>query len=410
MRKVDEIRALFPILDRKVEGRNLVYFDNAATSQRPRSVIDLQQELCSHSNANIHRAVHTLSMEATEAYEKGRDAVRVFLGAKSREEIILTSGTTASINMVAHCFAAAGFLKKGDKVLLSAAEHHSNIVPWQMACQTAGAELKVLEVEPDGTLDLQKFSESLTGDVKMVAVAHVSNILGVVNPVKQMVALAHGKGIPVLVDGAQGVTHLKVDVVDIDCDFYAFSGHKIYAPTGIGVLFGKKEWLEKLPPYMGGGDMVESVSFEKTVYADLPLKFEAGTANYVAAACLKPALELAGELASDADVAKHEKELMAAMEDTLVTIEGVKVAGIAAPERIPLYSFTIEGVHPLDVAMLIDKMGVALRSGHMCAEPIVRRLTGGSSMLRASLMPYNTTEEVEVFAKALARVIKMLRQ
>ncbi|MBP9986364.1 MAG: SufS family cysteine desulfurase [Bacteroidales bacterium] len=410
MRKVDEIRALFPILDRKVEGKDLVYFDNAATSQRPRSVLDLQQELCSRSNANIHRAVHTLSMEATEAYEKGRDAVRDFLGAESREEIILTSGTTASINLVAHCFAAAGFLKNGDKVLLSAAEHHSNIVPWQIACQATGAGLKVLEVEPDGTIDLQKFSDSLTDDVKMVAVAHVSNILGVVNPVKQMVAVAHSKGIPVLVDGAQGVTHLKVDVTDIDCDFYAFSGHKIYAPTGIGVLYGKKEWLEKLPPYMGGGDMVESVSFEKTVYADLPLKFEAGTANYVAAACLRPALEIAGELASDAAVATHEKELMAAMESALGSINGVKVAGIDAPERIPLYSFTIEGVHPLDAAMLIDKMGVALRSGHMCAEPIVRRLTGGSSMLRASLMPYNTVGEVEVFARALARVVIMLRQ
>lgn len=410
MRKVDEIRALFPILGRKVEGRSLVYFDNAATSQRPSAVLDLQQHLCVNSNANIHRAVHTLSMEATEAYEKGRDAVRDFLGAKSREEIILTSGTTASINLVAHCFAAAGFLGKGDKVLLSAAEHHSNIVPWQLACKAAGAELKVLEVEPDGTIDLQKYADCLTDDVRIVAVAHVSNILGVVNPVKKMVEIAHGRGIPVLVDGAQGVTHLKVDVVDMDCDFYAFSGHKIYAPTGIGVLYGKKEWLEKLPPYMGGGDMVESVSFEKTTYADLPLKFEAGTANYVAAACLRPALELAGQLAADKAVAEHEKELMAAMERAFEEMEGVRVAGIAAPERIPLYSFTIEGVHPLDAAMLIDKMGVALRSGHMCAEPIVRCLTGGSSMLRASLMPYNTVEEVEVFAAAMARVIKMLRQ
>ena len=410
MANVAEIRSLFPILGRKLEGRSLVYFDNAATSQRPAAVIELQQRLCAESNANIHRAVHTLSMEATEAYEKGRDAVRDFLGAKAREEIILSSGTTASINLVARCFASAGLLKKGGKVLLSAAEHHSNIVPWQIVCAETGAELKVLEIEPDGTIDLQKFDDCLTGDVCIVAVAQVSNILGVVNPVKEMVAMAHRKGIPVLVDGAQGATHLKVDVVDLDCDFYAFSGHKIYAPTGIGVLYGKREWLEKLPPFMGGGDMVESVSFEKTVYADLPLKFEPGTANYVAAACLKPALELAGRLAADKDVENHEKELDKAMRRFFESIEGLKVAGLEAPRRIPLYSFTIEGVHPLDAAMLMDKMGVALRSGHMCAEPIVRRLTGGNSMLRASLMPYNTVEEVETFAAAMRRVMKMLRQ
>ncbi|MBR5034437.1 MAG: SufS family cysteine desulfurase [Bacteroidales bacterium] len=415
MNFLQQIRADFPILGRKVEGRPLVYFDNAATSQRPACVLDLQQKLCKEHNANIHRAVHTLSYEATDYYEAGRRTAQRFINAESSDEIVLTGGATMSINLVAECMARGGFIGSGDGILLSEAEHHSNIVPWQMACQRTGAHLEVVPVRAggsdanDGGVDMEAYRAALRRGVKMVAVTHVSNILGAVNPVKEMVAEAHALGIPVLIDGAQGIVHRKVDVQSLDCDFYAFSGHKIYAPTGIGVLYGKREWLEKLPPFMGGGDMVATVSFEKTEYADIPLKFEAGTANFVAAACLAPALEYAAKIASSPDAAEHEKKQIEAMKQTLASIDGLWVAAADAEDRIPLWSFTIDGVHPLDAAMLIDKMGVALRSGHMCAEPIVRRI-GGGSMLRASLMPYNTLEEIEVFGKALERTVKLLRR
>ena len=411
---MQQIRGSCPILGRKAGGRPLVYFDNAATSQRPESVLDLQQQLCSGHNANIHRAVHTLSYEATEAYEAGRKAAQAFIGAAQPEEIVLTAGATAAINLVADCMARGGFLS-GGAILLTEAEHHSNIVPWQMACEKSGARLEVVPVAAGrdfpntGAVDMEAYRAALRRGVKMVAITHVSNILGVVNPVKEMVAEAHALGIPVLVDGAQGIVHRRVDVQDMDCDFYVFSGHKIYAPTGIGVLYGKRQWLEKLPPYMGGGDMVDKVTFEKTTYADLPLKFEAGTANFVAAACLAPALDLATSLALSPDAREHERALMAAMAESLQSIPGLWLAAADATDRIPLYSFTIEGVHPLDAAMLMDKMGVALRSGHMCAEPIVDRI-GGGSMLRASLMAYNTLEEVEAFRAALERTVKMLKQ
>ena len=409
------IRDNFAILHRKVAGRDLVYFDNAATSQRPDCVLSLQQKICERSNANIHRAAHTLSYEATEAYEAGRAAAQRFLGAASAEEIVLTSGATHAINLVADCMARGGVFGRGDAILLTEAEHHSNIVPWQMACEKKGAHLVVVPVAAgrdgvnDGSVDMDAYRAALRRGVKMVAIAHVSNILGVVNPIKEMVAAAHELGIPVLVDGAQGVAHRRVDVQEVDCDFYVFSGHKIYAPTGIGVLYGKKEWLEKLPPYMGGGDMVGKVSFEKTTYADLPLKFEAGTANFVAGACLLPALEFAAEVMASPSLKEHEDKLMAAMSEALASVEGLWVAAAEARERIPLWSFTIEGVHPLDASMLMDKMGVALRSGHMCAEPIVDRI-GGGSMLRASLMPYNTVEEVAAFREALHHTVKMLRK
>ena len=359
--------------------------------------------------------MHTLSYEATDFYEKGRIAAQRFVNAASPQEIVLTAGTTSAINMVAQSMVRGGFLKEGDGILLTEAEHHSNIVPWQMACQMCGAHLEVVPVRAgaasanDGAVDMEAYREALRRGVRMVAITHVSNILGAVNPVREMVAEAHAQGIPVLVDGAQGIGHRRVDVQQLDCDFYAFSGHKIYAPTGIGVLYGKREWLEKLPPVMGGGDMVAKVTFEKTTYADIPLKFEAGTANYVAAACLAPALEFASSLAGDRQAALHEKELMAAMDAALGSVSGIFVAAAAATDRIPLYTFTIDGVHPLDAATLLDKMGFEVRSGHMCAEPIVSRI-GGGSMLRASLMPYNTVEEVEAFGAALQRVVKMLRQ
>lgn len=408
------IRADFPILRRTVEGRPLVYFDNAATSQRPEPVVEMQQRLCREHNANIHRAVHTLSYEATEAYEAGRKAAQRFLNAASPDEIVMTSGATMSINLVANCLAWGGFIGRGDAILLTEAEHHSNIVPWQMVCQRTGAHLEVVPVgagaeDNTGSVDMEAYRAALRRGVKMVAITHVSNILGAVNPVAEMVAEAHALGIPVLIDGAQGIVHRRVDVQALDCDFYVFSGHKIYAPTGIGVLYGKREWLEKIPPFMGGGDMVGRVSFEGTTYADIPLKFEAGTANFVAGACLAPALEYASRVAANPQAAEHEKTLAAAMNRALASVDGIFVAAADAPDRVPLWSFTIEGVHPLDAAMLMDKMGVALRSGHMCAEPIVDRI-GGGSMLRASLMPYNTVEEVEIFERALQRTVKILRK
>ncbi|MBP5505357.1 MAG: aminotransferase class V-fold PLP-dependent enzyme [Bacteroidales bacterium] len=409
-----QIRSQFPILGREVASRPMVYFDNAATSQRPECVLALQDEICRRHNANIHRAVHTLSYEATDLYEKGRAAAQKFVNAASADEIVLTAGTTAAINLVAQCMARGGFIGKGDGILLTEAEHHSNIVPWQMVCEQYGAHLEVIPVDAGrdsantGAVDMEAYRAALRRGVKMVSIAHVSNILGAVNPLREMVAEAHALGIPVLIDGAQGIVHRKVDVQELGCDFYTFSGHKIYAPTGIGVLYGKREWLEKLPPYMGGGDMVGKVTFEKTTYADIPLKFEAGTANFVAGACLAPALEFASQMAADPAAQAHEKALMAAMDAALASVEGVFVAAKEAAERIPLYSFTIEGVHPLDAATLLDKMGFELRSGHMCAEPIVDRI-GGGSMLRASLMPYSTVAEVEAFADALQRVVKMLR-
>ena len=409
-----QIRDNFDFASRTVAGRPLVYFDNAATSQRPRCVLDLQDELCRRHNANIHRAVHTISFEATDFYEKGRAAAQKFLNAASPDEIVLTSGTTASINLVAQCMVRGGFIGQGDGILITEAEHLSNLVPWQMVCGQVGAHLEVVPVRAgkdtanDGAIDLDAFRAALRRGVKMVAITHVSNILGVVNPVREMVQEAHALGIPVLIDGAQGIVHRRVDVQELDCDFYAFSGHKIYAPTGIGVLYGKREWLEKLPPFMGGGDMVEKVTFEKTTYADIPLKFEAGTSNFVGGACLAPALEFAASLAEDEQVYTHEKALMAAMDKALGLVDGLFLVAKEAADRIPLYTFTIEGVHPLDAATLMDKMGVALRSGHMCAEPIVDRIAGGS-MLRASLMPYNTVEEVEIFGDAMQKVVKMLR-
>lgn len=375
----------------------------------------MQDALCRESNANIHRAVHTLSDEATEAYEAGRRAVQRFINAAAPEEIVLTGGTTMAINLVANCLAWGGFIKEGDAILLTEAEHHSNIVPWQMVCQRTGAHLEVVPVSAggreanDGGIDMEAYRAALHRGVKMVAITHVSNILGVVNPIVQMVTEAHALGIPVLIDGAQGIVHRKVDVQALGCDFYAFSGHKIYAPTGIGVLYGRREWLEKIPPFMGGGDMVGRVSFSNTTYADLPLKFEAGTANFVAGACLKPALEYAASVADNPAAAAHEQQLMAAMKQALASVDSIYVAAADATDRVPLWSFTIDGVHPLDAAMLMDKMGVALRSGHMCAEPIVDRI-GGGSMLRASLMPYNTLEEIDLFREALQRTVKILRK
>ena len=407
-----DIRTQFPALAQTVYGRPLVYFDNAATAQRPRGVLELQQRLYVESNANIHRAVHYLGEAATAQYEAGREAVRRFLNAPARENVVLTSGTTASINLVATCFCAR-FVHPGDRILISEAEHHSNIVPWQLACERHGATLDVLPVDEAGELSLEELDRRLAaseGRIRLVSVAHVSNILGIVNPVAEIVRIAHRYGVPVLVDGAQGIVHAPVDVQALDCDFYAFSGHKIYAPTGIGVLYGKRDWLEQMPPYMGGGEMIESVRFEKTTYAPLPLKFEAGTPNFVAAACFEPALACAREMAEDPALQAAQRTMRDYLLEELPRISGLRIYGVPreAERKVPLFSFTVEGAFPADLAQILDKMGFALRSGHMCAEPLLLRY-GQASMLRASLAPYNTLAECEAFVQALRRAVNMLR-
>jgi cysteine desulfurase/selenocysteine lyase len=407
-----EVRPLFPALDRKIYGKPLIYFDNAATAQRPRSVLELQERACVEANGNIHRAVHRLSADATELYEAGREAVRRFINAPARENVVFTSGTTAAINLVASCFSER-YLQPGDHILLSEAEHHSNLVSWQLACERHGASLEVLPVDEDGEISLPELERRLQtaeGRIRLVALAHISNVLGVINPVREVVDIAHRYAVPVLIDGAQGVVHAPVDVQALNCDFYAFSGHKIYAPTGIGVLYGKRKWLEAMPPYMGGGEMIETVTFEKTTYAPLPLKFEAGTQNYVAAACMAPALELARQMAEDEALQAAQRTQRDYLWEELRKIDGLRIYGTPrdAAHKIPLFSFTVEGAFAGDLAQILDKMGIAVRSGHMCAEPLLRRY-GQTSLLRASLAPYNTLAECESFVASLHRAIKMLR-
>ena len=408
MNILQEIRDMFPALSRKVYGKDLVYLDNAATSQRPQAVIDLWNEITARSNANIHRAVHRLADEATQAYEGARDAVKQFINAEFREEVIMTSGTTASINLVAFSFGEA-FVSEGDEVVVSAVEHHSNIVPWQLMCERKGAVLKVLPVDDDGHLMVEKLSGLLTDRTKIVAISHISNVLGIINPVKEIINICHSKGVPVLVDGAQGIVHCKVDVQDLDCDFYAFSGHKLYAATGTGVLYGKKKWLEAMPPYMGGGEMVGTVTFEKTTYAPLPMKFEAGTQNFASTATFKPAIDIANKL-----INKELIDNIDSIRDYLLDFfhkdERISLYGVPRgtnDEKIPLFSFSVNGVHHEDLALILDKMGVAVRSGQMCAEPLMDRF-GVTGMLRVSFAPYNTMEEAEYFVKCLNRAIEML--
>lgn len=405
---VNEIRNMFPVLSRKVYGKDLVYFDNAATSQRPQSVIDLWNKITSESNANIHRAVHRLADEATQAYESARDAVKDFLNARSREEVIFTSGTTASVNLVAYSFGEA-FVHEGDEVIVTEAEHHSNIVPWQLMCQRKGASLKVLPVDDSGHLRMDLLAGLITDRTRIMAVTHISNVLGIVNPVEEVVRICHERGVPVLVDGAQGAVHCKVDVQKMDCDFYVFSGHKLYAATGTGVLYGKKNWLDQMPPYMGGGEMVGNVSFKETTYAPLPMKFEAGTQNFASAATLKPSIEFINSL-NDNELIKYNDGIRDYLLETLMKDERIRLFGVPRgtfEEKIPLFSFVVEGVHHEDLALILDKMGVAVRSGQMCAEPLMDRF-GVTGMLRASLAPYNTMEEAEYFVKCLNRAIDML--
>lgn len=408
MASISDIRSMFPALERKVYGKNLVYLDNAATGHRLSSVIEMWDESSRNHNSNLHRAVHLLASEATEEYESARDAVRQYINAESREEVIFTSGTTASINLVAYSFGEA-FVKEESEIIVTEVEHHSNIVPWQMLCQRKGAFLKVLPVDDDGYLRIECLENMINDKTAIVCVSHISNVLGIVNPVKEIVRICHSKGVPVMIDGAQGAVHCSVDVQDIDCDFYAFSGHKIYAATGTGVLYGKKKWFEAMPPFMGGGEMVGTVKFSGTTYAPLPMKFEAGTQNFSSAITLKPALEFL-KLLNDNELTQYHERVKAFVLDSLLKDERIRLFGVprgTADDKIALFSFCVEGVHHEDLALILDKMGIATRSGQMCAEPIMDRF-GVSGMLRASFAPYNTIEEAEYFIECLNRAINML--
>lgn len=404
----NEIRQMFPLLSRQIYGKKLIYFDNAATSQRPQSVLDLWNRLSTQSNANIHRGIHRLSEEATAEYENTRDYVRQFLNAQHREEIVFTSGTTAAINLVAFSFGEA-FVGEGDEVIVSEVEHHSDIVPWQMMCQRKKAVLKVLKVDDSGHLMVDSLNSLITERTKIVAVTQISNVLGIVNPIDRIVEICHSKGVPVLVDGAQGIVHHGMDVTKTDCDFYAFSGHKIYAATGVGVLYGKKKWLDKMPPYMGGGEMIATVKFSGTTYAPLPEKFEAGTQNFTGVPTLKPAIEMA-LMMRDESLTKYCDGVKEYLMEELLKDERITLYGVPSSmeEKIPLFSISVKGAHHEDLALILDKMGIAARSGQMCAEPCMDRF-GVTGMLRLSLAPYNTMEEAEYFIKSLDKAVKMLQ-
>ena len=409
MNTIEDIRARVPALAQTVYGKPLVYLDNAATAQKPVEVIELLNRMNSGINANVHRAMYKLSDEATNLYEGARERVREFINAPARENIIFTSGATAAINLVASSFCAR-YLKSGDSVVVTEDSHHSNIVPWQLACERAGARLMVLHVDDNGEWCMEELDTLLDERVKIVAAAHISNVLGIINPIEELISKAHALGIPVLIDGAQGIVHSKVDVTALDCDFYAFSAHKVYGETGSGILYGKEALLDAMPPYMGGGDMVGTVTFEKTTYAPLPLKFEAGTPNFIGSAALKPALDFAfeihnGELGKV--VEESEKEIIAFMKSALQEMDGAVLYG-NVEKKIPLFSFNVEGCHPGDIAQILDKMGIAVRTGLMCAEPLMSRF-GVTSMVRASFAPYNTLDEAKYFISSLKRVVGMLR-
>lgn len=404
---VSDFRKEFPELSETVYGKRLVYLDNAATSLRPQSVIGEWNEMSARYTANLHRAVHHIAEVATQKYEQARDAVREYINAGSREEIIFTSGTTASINLVAFSFGEA-FVGPGDEIIVSEAEHHSNIVPWQMMCSRKGATLKVLPVDDQGHLRLDVLRELLNPRTKLVCVTQVSNVLGLTNPIKEVVNICHSIGCPVLTDGAQGIVHSGVDVRDIDCDFYAFSGHKIYAAPGTGVLYGKKYYLDKMPPYMGGGEMISTVKWTGTSYAAAPHKFEAGTQNISGTPTLVQALAVASETRS-AELQKNMEDVVDYMLNALSSDSRFHLFGQPGGgyEKIPLFSFSVEHLHHEDLALILDKMGVAVRSGQMCAEPLMDRF-GVSGMLRASFAPYNTVEEAKYLMSSLEKAIKML--
>jgi cysteine desulfurase/selenocysteine lyase len=400
---VIKIRADFPILNQQVHGKPLVYFDNGATTQKPTCVLETINYFHYQINANIHRGVHKLSDESTSAYENARETVRQFINAKSTKEIIFTSGTTASINLVAYSFGEA-FIDDGDEMIVSEMEHHSNIVPWQLMCDRRKAKLKVLPIDDNGDLIIEKLDELITNRTRIIAVTHLSNSLGTVTPVKEIIAKAHAKGVKVLVDGAQGIKHGKLDVQDLNADFYAFSGHKIYGPTGIGVLYGKEDLLNMLPPWQGGGDMIASVSFEKTTFNELPFKFEAGTANYIGAVAMATALKYYQSIDINAAV-RHESELLEYATKRLLSIEGVRIIG-TAKEKAAIISFLVGNIHPYDTGMILDKMGIAVRTGTHCTEPAMAHF-GIDGTVRASLAFYNTKEEIDMLIEGVERVKMM---
>jgi cysteine desulfurase/selenocysteine lyase len=403
MLDVQKIRADFPILSQKVNGKPLVYFDNGATSQKPQVVIDAISTYYSEINANIHRGVHTLSQLATDAYEVSRNTIQNHLNAKHNYEIIFTSGTTFGINLVANGFAS--LLKAGDEVMVSALEHHSNIVPWQFLCERTGAKLVVIPMNEKGELILSEFDKLLSEKTKIVTVNHISNALGTVNPIEYIITKAHGVGAAVLIDGAQATPHLRPDMQALDCDFYVFSGHKVCGPTGVGILYGKEEWLRKLPPYQGGGEMIAEVTFEKTTYADLPHKFEAGTPNIEGGIVLGTAIDYMNAIGFD-DIAAYEHELLLYGTKRLQEIEGLKIFG-TSENKTSVISFNIEGIHPYDIGTIIDKLGIAVRTGHHCAQPIMNFFNIPGT-IRASFAFYNTKEEIDIFVEAVKKAQMML--
>ena len=403
MLNIEEIRKDFPILSRTVYNRPLVYLDNAATTQKPRAVVEAMTEEYYSVNANVHRGVHYLSQQATELHEQARANVQGFINARSEAEIIFTRGTTESLNLVAFSFGEA-FLKEGDEVLVSVMEHHSNIVPWQMLRERKGIVLKVIPMTDEGEIDLEAYKNLFSPRTRLVCIAHVSNVLGTVNPVKEMTAIAHAHGAKVLVDGAQSVPHRRVDVQDIGCDFLTFSGHKIYGPTGIGVLYGREELLEKMPPYQGGGEMIARVSFEKTTYERLPFKFEAGTPDFVGSHALAVALDYVRGIGQDI-IAAHEADLTRYAMEQMSRIPGMKIYGTAR-EKDAVISFNVGDIHPLDLGTLLDRLGIAIRTGHHCAQPLMARC-GVESMARASFALYNTRAEVDALVAGIDRVRKM---
>ena len=403
--QLQNIRAEFPILQEKIYNKELIYFDNGATTQKPKCVIDRITFGYEHLNANIHRGVHYLSQKATEAHEDARTVVANFLGAKTREEIIFTRGTTEAINLIAFSFGEA-FCTEGDEVIVSELEHHANIVPWQMLCERKKMKLRVIPINENGELDVDAYKSLLNEKTKIVAIAHVSNVLGTINPVKEIIQIAHQQNVPVLVDGAQAVPHIKVNVVELDADFYVFSGHKIYGPTGIGALYGKAKWLNQIPPYQGGGEMIATVSFEKTTYNELPFKFEAGTPDYIGSTALAEALKYVEMIGLD-QIAEHEHSLLTYCTERLINeIEGIRIIG-TAKEKSAVISFLVGNIHPYDIGMLLDKLGIAVRTGHHCAQPLIDSL-GIPGTVRASFALYNTKSEIDVFVDALKKVVGML--
>lgn len=403
MYDIQKIREDFPILDREVYGKPLIYLDNGATTQKPRQVVEAITDEYYSVNANVHRGVHFLSQQATELHEASRETVRRFINARSSNEIVFTRGTTESINLLASSFADSQ-MKEGDEVIVSVMEHHSNIVPWQLQAARKGIVLKVIPMNDRGELLLDEYEKLFSERTKLVSFAHVSNVLGTVNPAKEMIATAHAHGVPVLIDGAQSVPHMKVDVQDLDADFFAFSGHKIYGPTGVGVLYGKEEWLDKLPPYQGGGEMIQSVSFEKTTFNELPFKFEAGTPDYIGTTALAKALVYVSAIGME-NIAAHEHELTLYAMQRLKEINGMRIFG-EAEHKSSVISFLVGNIHHLDMGTLLDRLGIAVRTGHHCAQPLMIRM-GIEGTVRASFGLYNTKEEIDMLAAGIERVSRM---